>query len=267
MKYTYSSPPKSDRECKYGWFDLWNSLVNRSISLAGSAVVKPGAGEIAFDPHIHTMFSHCSISQAEAVILRSVKAGLGGIAIMDHNDTRGAEDAIRCVKYLKEKQLVPESFYIIPGVEINTTKGHVGAWFFSGTPPKPGNPLDVVEEIHKAGALAVAVHPYHSTGIGDAVFDIPFDAVEISCGAVFDKKTINKHLEFAKDPRISHLAQIGSSDAHYTNAIASCYTVIKAERLSEDIIRQAISEKNTRPMSADSYKKTCRLLGNISKLK
>lgn len=234
----------------------------------GSTHITAAPGEIAFDPHIHTLFSHCSISQPERVIRRAVAIGLGAIAVMDHNDIRGARDAVRCAEYLKSQAQIPEDFIVVPGVEINSTVGHVGALFVEEDLPMKLSPEKLVDIIHDAGGIAVAVHPYHSTGICDAVFDAPFDAVETACGSVFGRKLVAANGALNDEPRLAGVAKIGSSDGHYVRAIGSCYTIVQGtEKPSLESLRQAILSGNCRPESSAPYERLIRLLGKISKLK
>lgn len=267
MITNYTQPAKSERECKYSWFDSWDKLTNLTISLSGKPKLILEPDEIAIDPHIHTLYSHCSIAQPMDIILHSVKLGLGGIAIMDHNDVRGAKDAIKCCEYLKELGKIPEDFLVIPGTEINTKNGHVGALFFEEVIKKPLSVEDTVSIIQEAGGLAVAVHPYHSSGIKDAIFNCQFDAIEIFSGSVFNEKQFKQNLALVNDLRLSNLALLGSSDAHYVNAIGFCATAVKLEEKSLEGFRKAVIERKTRPITASSYSRIRKMLGGIKKLR
>lgn len=276
LEQVYSPPGRRERGCRYWWFDGWDWLVNRALSLAGRptiSIVRPGRDVpdeqyCAFDPHIHTLFSHCSISQPERLIREAVRLGLGAVGVMDHNDIRGALDAVRCAEYLKSIGSIPEDFLVVPGVEVNSTVGHIGALFVEEDLPKTLAPAEMVKAIHDAGGLAVAVHPYHSTGIGDAVFDAPFDAVEIECGSVFGSRLVKRNRELASDARLSHVAKLGSSDAHYVRAMASCYTTVKVDGVPTlDALRQAITAGRCEPMTSKPYERLTGLLGSIRKLR
>ena len=202
------------------------------------------------------------------MICRAVSIGLGAVVVMDHNDIRGSHDAARCADDLKAKGIIPEEFLIIPGVEINSNVGHIGALFVDDTFPKSHTPEETVRMIHEAGGLAVAVHPYHSTGIKDAVFDAPFDAVEVECGSVFGNRLIQQNRDLATDPRLADVTKFGSSDAHYINAIGSCYTVIEnLDSVSLESIRQAIIDGRTSAYSTEPCRRIQRMLGGIPKLK
>jgi hypothetical protein len=186
---------------------------------------------------------------------------------MDHHDVKGALDAMRCAEDMKRRKLLSEDFLVIPGVELNSSAGHIGALFVEENLPENLTPEDTVRVIHEAGGLAIAVHPYHSTGIRDAVFDAPFDAIEIECGAVFESKLVEQNRNLASDTRLANIAKLGASDAHYINAIASCYTVLTVNEPTLDAARQAIIDGNTFARSSEPLVRIRKALGGIPKLR
>lgn len=265
---SYTPPSRKTRACKYWWFDGWDWIVNRAIRLAGPTKISIGDGEVAIDPHIHTLFSHCSISRAEAIIRGAVKIGLGGVGITDHHgDVRGALDAVCCAEYLKQKGEIPQDFLVIPGTEISSISGHIAALFVREKLPEHLTPEQTVRVIHEAGGLAVAAHPYHSTGIGDAVFDAPFDAVEVECGSVFDAGLVKRIRALGSDPRLADVAKLGSSDAHYIQAIGSCYSVLTIDEPTLEAAKRAITQARSTARSSIPYCRLRMLLGGVSKLK
>ncbi len=263
----YRLPDRSARECEYWWFDAWDWLANRAIQLAGSPEVEVSPGEVAIDPHVHTLFSHCSILRPDRVISRAIALGLSGVAVMDHHTTRGALDTMRCAQDLKHRRLIPEDFLVIPGAELNSTLGHIGALFVEEDLPENLSPEETVRVIHEAGGLAVAVHPYHLTGICDAVFDAPFDAVETECGSVFDTGLAEQNANLVSDPRLAGAAKLGSSDAHYLYAIGTCYSALTLETPTLEAARRAITSKHCVAKSSAPCRRFRKLLGRVKKLK
>jgi hypothetical protein len=262
----YACPNKAARRCRHWWFDIWDWAVNISLRVAGLPQIRVKPGEMAIDPHIHTLFSHCSISQPERILINAARLGLGGVAIMDHHDVKGALDTMRCAEHLKIRGLIPEHFLVIPGVELNSTCGHIGALFVEENLPERLSPEETVRIIHEAGGIAVAPHPYHSTGIGEAIFDTEFDAIEIECGSVFGSRLVKLSQDLAADPRLASVTKLGSSDAHYCNAIAYCYTVLKVQDPSLEVVRQAIIGGHCVPKRSEPYVRMRQLLGRIPKL-
>ncbi len=258
---------RTDRRCDHWWFGAWNALVNSALLLAGRPHITTAPGEIAFDPHLHSMYSHCSISDPITLIRLARRIGLGAIGIMDHNCIQGALKAMDCADYMKSEGNLPEDFIVVPGVEINSVEGHIGALFVEQDIPTAMSARETVDRIHDIGGLAVAVHPFHSTGIGEAVFDMPFDAIEIECGSVFGKNLAMRNRELADDAAFEHTAKLGSSDAHYVGAIASCYTIVNdIDKPSLESLKQALLAANCRPCASVPYQRVSNMLGRIRQL-
>ncbi|MGC8864049.1 MAG: PHP domain-containing protein [Armatimonadota bacterium] len=261
------STPRKNRECRHWWFDAWDWLANQALAVSGLSQVEAGPAELALDPHIHTLYSHCSVSEPEGLLRAAARLGLGGVGIMDHHRVKGALETVRCAEDLKRRGLLDEEFLVIPGVELNSSVGHIGALFVCEDLPEGLSPERTVEAIHQAGGLAIAVHPYHSTGIGDAVFDAPFDAVEVECGSVFDRELVRRNRDLAEDKRLGAVAKIGGSDAHYRNAIASCYTLLAVDNPTLEAARLAIEAARCAARSSESLARMRKVLGLIPKLR
>lgn len=260
-------PSKHANRYGHWWFGTWDQLVNSLLRLCGEPKIEVPAGHFAIDFHVHTIYSHCSISRPEDILLRASAQGLAGIAVMDHHHVEGALETVRSADELKRRGLLSESFLVVPGVELNSTVGHIGALFVTEDLPEQLAPAETVRAIHEAGGLAVAVHPYHSTGMGDAVFDAPFDAVEIECGSVFDPKLAKLNRALARDPRLAHAAKIGGSDAHYLRAIGSCYTVIDTGSISIESVRHALAIGKCAAKTTEFTCRLQRILGLVPKLR
>ncbi len=263
----YHAPTRKDRACKYWWFDGWDRLVNSLLRMAGRPHVVSSPGTLAIDFHVHTLYSHCSVSRPDRVLKVAAALGMDGVGIMDHNTVDGALDAMRCAEDMKRRGILREDFLVIPCTEINSEAGHIGALFVTEKMPENLSPAETVNAIHKAGGLAIAVHPYHSTGIGDAVFDAPFDAVEVECGSVFPDRLVQQNRALATYPRLLNMAKIGTSDAHYLNAIGSCYTVLEVGSPTLDGVRQALLVGRTKAESSEPLRRIRKLLGMVRKLR
>lgn len=266
MSDHYHMPDKSLRKCKYWWFDAWDWLVNSAIRYMGPSEISLSREELAMDPHIHTLYSHCSISQPQQIIRRSVKLGFNAVAIMDHDDITGALDTVCCAEYLKNEGIIPRDFLVIPGTEINSKAGHIGALFVEENFPAGLSPAETVRMIHEAGGLAIAVHPYHSTGIKEAVFDAPFDAVEVECGSVFCRYSAKSSVDLTSDPRLKNMAKLGASDAHYIQAIGSCYTILGTNKPTLESVKQAIIDGQSTAKTSMSCIRIRKMLGRFHKL-
>ena len=235
--------------------------------MAGSPHIESEPGKLAIDFHVHTMFSHCSISQPMDIIMRAAAIGLDGVGIMDHNETRGADDAVACAEHLKSMGKIPDDFLVIPGTEVGSRDGHICALFVRQKLPEGLDTGETVRLIRESGGVAFAPHPFHSTGINDAVFEAPFEAVEVECGSVFGKELVRRNRELANDSRLDGAAKLGASDAHYVRAIGLCYTVIDACKPTLNAVTEAIENRRCEARSSVPCDRVRKLLGGVPKLR
>jgi len=168
------------------------------------------------DLHLHTQWSDGD--DLDKVLQKALELHLDAIAVTDHDEIAGAIEARRRVHQRRLRLAV------IPGIEVSSKDGHIGALFVTQKIPAGLSALETVALIHKAGGVAVAHHPYSpkwidkilrvNLGCGDLIRDIPFDAIEITNavpgrGVKYNMQTIDKMREH-------HIpvAATGSSDAH-----------------------------------------------------
>jgi len=168
------------------------------------------------DLHIHSHWSdgdklHKDIDQA-------IRMGLDAIAITDHDEIGGAFEARRIVH---ERRL---PLAIIPGTEVTSSDGHIGALFVMKKFPKDLSAEETVRLIHEAGGIAVAHHPYspewlnralgQRLGCGDLVKTVPFDAIE--CTNAVPGIGVKYNIAAIEAMRRQHIgvAVTGGSDAH-----------------------------------------------------
>lgn len=192
-------------------------------------------------------------------MLRASNVGLNGIAILDHNDLRSVDRSMLYADKLKQASLLPDEFMVIPGVEVSSNSGHIGALFVNSAITKGLSIPETVDRIHDAGGLAIAVHPFLKSSVGDALSEVPFDAVEIETGSVINKAIVKKTQMLLHEPQVNNMAKLGSSDAHYVNSIGVCYTIVKTSHLSESLIRSAIVDRQCSPQITGTCHKLRRM--------
>jgi len=186
-----------------------------------------------YDLHVHTAYSSCSRLKPEIILKQYLKLGYSGIAITDHNSTRGAD----AVKKLNKSS----NFEVIKAEEIMTDFGEVIAYYLSNT-VKPGHFYDVIDQIKEQGAIVSIAHPYRSVpwlNFKRKVSDVRkhIDAVE-----TFNSRMLPGNNYFAKKTaRALNLAQTGGSDAHILADIGKGYTEFD-DSLS---LREALKKKKT----------------------
>lgn len=187
------------------------------------------------DPHIHSTYSTDSTASPRDIVKKARAIGLDAISVADHNTIKGSMATIEEAKDFKD-------FVVVPGMEISSSKGHIVALGINED-VKPGlSPEDTVENIRALGGIAVAAHPFVSyrEGLCDHVKDLDIDAIE----------TLNSRYVFGySNWRARNLAlkrnipEIGSSDAHFLEAIGSCVTELEANFSYESIIESILSGK------------------------
>ena len=191
------------------------------------------------DLHSHTNYSFDATCPPEKYVKTAKQRGLNSIAITDHNTTRGWKKTIEAGK----KYGLP----IIKGEEIRLLSGRekIGEFIgiFLNEEIKPGNPLDVIDEIRRQGGLILIPHPFdpHREFKGLGVFIKLVDGIEVFNSRVIKDSENQKALEFARKHK---LAQIGGSDAHSCMEIGNAYTHADTESLEG--FRKALKKKKTR---------------------
>ena len=187
------------------------------------------------NPHIHSTYSTDSTASPRDIVKKARSIGLDAIAVADHNTIKGSMVTIEEAKDFKD-------FVVVPGMEISSSKGHIVALGINEDVKQGLSPEDTVENIRALGGIAVAAHPFVSyrEGLCDHVKDLDIDAIE----------TLNSRYVFGySNWRARNLAlkrnipEIGSSDAHFLEAIGSCVTELEANFSYESIIEGILSGK------------------------
>lgn len=245
----------------------WDRKVNSYLAKLPAVEIEHAPGSIAADLHIHSHFSKCSMSRTEDVITTAVKRGLMAIAVMDHNDICGSLAAESTARKLKDEGRIPQDFLVIGATEVRCDKGHIGALFVEEDIEPYLSVEKTVDNIHNAGGLAVVVHPYHSSGIGDSLHDADFDCVEIVSGGVYASDLRARAEALKNDGLTDGMARIASSDAHYLGGIGACFTVIETTDCSKETVKHAIAKGRCVPQTTETYDYLCKKLCWIGKLR
>lgn len=168
------------------------------------------------DLHLHTEWSDGD--NLDSILAHAVHMKLDAIAITDHDEIEGAFEARRRA----HQRGLPLA--IVPGSEISSRDGHIGALFVMKTFPKDLSADETVRLIHEAGGIAVAHHPYSPKwldrisevhlGCGDLIKTVPFDAVE--CTNAVPGRGVRYNIAAIEAMHNHHIpiAVTGSSDAH-----------------------------------------------------
>ncbi len=125
--------------------------------------------QINADLHVHSNYSKDSLITPQDLVYYAKKRGLNAVAVTDHNQIEGS------LKIAKETD-----FLVIPGMEVSSADGHIVALNLKELIPRGLSAGETVDRIHRAGGIAIAVHPYawFKGSLTSHVMDAKFDAVE-----------------------------------------------------------------------------------------
>jgi predicted metal-dependent phosphoesterase TrpH len=191
--------------------------------------------QIRIDLHVHSYYSYDSLITPKELHFYAKRSGLDGVAITDHDRLDGA------LKIAREVGL-----FIIPGIEISSSDGHIVALRVEEPISKGLNTGETVERIHDAGGLAVACHPItlFKQSLGKRASS-GFDAVEVMNASAFPFGfSVRRAKQIATGLQV---AQVGGTDAHYGPEIGCAYTVIDSE-LKADRVIEAIRKCRCSPV-------------------
>jgi predicted metal-dependent phosphoesterase TrpH len=176
-----------------------------------------------YDIHVHSCFSDGAATPSE-IVAHAKKIGLNGIALTDHNEVKGALEAL--------KYNSPE-FMVIPGIEVSSKEGHILGLEVTEIVPRGLSAEETIERIHDLGGIAIAAHPFDRLrqGVGYLAFELDFDAVEVFNGHTM--LTIKGPDQVLKE--LEGIPAVGGSDAHLLCELGS--VVVKADG---DVIEQIV---------------------------
>jgi len=206
-----------------------------------------------FDLHIHSKYSYLdSVAEIGDIIKVAKKAGMGAIAISDHDAIEGS---------LKAAKLSSKELIIIPSMEISSVDGHIIGLGIKELVKRDMPAAETVEKIHALGGIAIAAHPYDTLrrGVGDLSWKVGFDAVEVNGHCLYGNgKAESEAKKHGK-------SVVGGSDAHSANEIGIICTRVDGKSAEE------ILENIKKGLCKPAYKKnpvslkTSVLAGKISR--
>jgi len=180
---------------------------------------------LKIDLHVHTCYSEDATTTLKEVVYYAKKKGLDGVAVTDHETLNGA------LKLARKSQLI-----IIPGLEVETQRGHILALNIKSLVPPNLSIIETVQKIHDAGGVAVVAHPavVLKTGLGVKITSSSnIDAVEVINSASFPF-FLSTYLGRRLAKRLN-LPQTAGSDAHHALEIGTAYTLVNADSNTVDV--------------------------------
>jgi hypothetical protein len=198
------------------------------------------------DLHLHTNFSYDGLSSPAKIVKAAIEKRLDGICITDHNEIKGATEAISLAR----------GILVLPGIEVKSREGDVLGINVKEIIPDGLPAEEVIEEIIKKGGLPAIAHPFD--------FFLPFKgiekltpfllkkgvAIEVYNASIF-YNVLNKVADkFCND---FNLPFIAGSDAHSSEFVGKAYIEIPKDNLSPEEILDEIKKRNCKVSFEKAY--------------
>ena len=203
-----------------GEFDaIYAEVAARRHDPTGRPQVRAALAErplIEVDLHMHTDHSHDCATPVEVLLAGARDAGLGAIAVTDHNEISGALDARAKAAEFGVKVIVAE--------EVKTAdQGEVIGLFLEELIPRGMTLAETIAEIRRQGGLVYVPHPFdrmHSVPDYEHLLRVveDIDALEVFNARVAIPAFNEEAVRFAAKYQIVGGA---GSDAHVTQGLGS----------------------------------------------
>jgi len=191
---------------------------------------------LKLDLHIHSQYSDDAEGTPEEIIKNLKKKGLNGMALTDHNTTKGA---------VKAEKLSTKEFIVIPGVEISTADGHMIALNIREDIPRKLSVEETVELIIEKGGTPIVPHLYRNMS-GIKKEKLLRIINKISAIEVFNGCSVpQSNLKTSKIAEKYKLGGTGGSDSHVPEYTGLAYTTFKTTELKLESIISDIENKKT----------------------
>jgi hypothetical protein len=201
--------------------EVYRRIAARRHESNGKAAVRKRLGNRPFihvDLHMHTDHSPDCATPVDTLLEAATTAGLGAIAVTDHNEVSGAHEARE-----KAKSLATD-IKVIVAEEVKTAdQGEVIGLFIEDKIPRGLTLQETIAEIKRQGGLVYVPHPFdrlHSVPDYEHLLDVveDVDAIEVFNPRVAFSAFNEEAARFAAKYRI--VAGAGS-DSHVAQGLGS----------------------------------------------
>lgn len=168
----------------------------------------------------------------------AVRLDIQAVAITDHNQTKGSDEALRLARDME--------LLALRGMELSARKGHILVYGLQEPVPPRLPAAEVVDRVREQGGLAVAAHPHRFwSGVGETVVrEVQFQGIE-ALNARTTRKDNRRAEWLARDLRLPMTA---GSDAHRLADIGRGLLVLPDGYETEDDLLAAIRQGQGRPV-------------------
>lgn len=173
-----------------------------------------------------------SVQTEEEIISKCIEKDIKILCISDHDSLEGYRIAKNIIK---EKNL---NLILIAGMEISSKDGHILAYNIKKEIPPNLSARKTVELIHSQNGVAVAAHPYMILGLGDKIFQVEFDAIEVF-NSTIPNWANNKCVRKTKDSKIPLTA---GSDAHQPENVGTSHLLFPIDTKTADDVMKYLRE-------------------------
>lgn len=191
---------------------------------------------LKMDSHIHSEYSPDSSSKIDDILKIARTRNIDVIAISDHNTVDGTSEVLQKTRNA--------DILAIPSIEISSTQGHILGFGCEEMVPQGLSPSDTIDRIHDLGGLAIVPHPYcfyrHGLLHKTDYKDLKIDAIETKNARFIVGYCNRKANNLSKKENIPSL---GASDAHYYKFVGDCYSLVKAEKDIDSILKAILKGK------------------------
>ncbi len=185
--------------------------------------------------HCHSVYSkrikvpHEGMDTPKDILTHAKSLGIGAIAISDHDEFRGSQEAVKLGKKL--------NIIVIPAQEVTTTDGHMLALGIQEK-VRPGlSALETIDVIHQQGGISIAPHAFDINNDGLKEIALECDAMEAFNSINVDRISNFKALNFAISNK---MPMVAGSDAHCLAMMGGGLTRIDNDVYAMDDVLTAI---------------------------
>ncbi len=191
------------------------------------------------DLHVHTKYSFDCLCSPSKILQKAKDRGLDGIAITDHNNAEGWQNAIQAAKKLKMQLILGEEIKCKEGVELIGLflKKEIKSDYYN-----QNSFAHILKEIKKQNGIAILAHPFEKKHSFEEIknYAKKVDAIEI----LNSRRTRNKNKKaFLLYKKLKNKAASAGSDAHSLSEVGKAYTECEAKNLKE--FKEGILKRRT----------------------